>query len=77
MKGRLNSELVSKQLELIQLRNTSKAFLGAMILENTADHLIHIKWKHDKEEVELIADLNTYNFEIRAFQNGDLKSYHY
>ena len=77
MKDRLKSELVVKQLQLIQLRNTSSAFLGTMTLVDTEDQFLHIKWENENDLIELIADLNTYNFEIRFLHNGDLKSYHY
>jgi sucrose phosphorylase len=64
MKDRLKSELVSKQLELIQLRNTSTAFSGGMTLVESQDHMLHIKWNIKGEQLELIANLDDCRFII-------------
>ncbi|MCB4806805.1 sucrose phosphorylase [Tamlana sp. 62-3] len=60
----LKQDVVLKQLELMRLRNTSKAFSGSVKINPSATHKIDITWSNLGESVQLIADLKTVNFNI-------------
>lgn len=60
----LQKEVVIKQLELIRLRNTSKAFFGTVTFENTAEDMLKITWTNDKDFAMLSANLKTLTFSI-------------
>lgn len=60
----LKTDVVRYQLEMIRLRNTSKAFLGEMHIKNTSENKIDIIWENDGESVRLKADLETFEYEI-------------
>jgi sucrose phosphorylase len=64
VKNGLKTDIVKKQLEIIRLRNTSKAFLGVVEINDTFDDIVDIKWTNNKALVHLKADLKTYNFTI-------------
>ncbi len=66
----LKTAIVKKQLEIIRLRNTSKAVLGQIEINDAIEDKIDIKWINDKSVVHLKADLDTYNFTIEQFENG-------
>ncbi|TCK67574.1 maltooligosyl trehalose synthase [Winogradskyella wandonensis] len=61
---RLKLDVVKKQLEIIRLRNTSKAFLGNFKIEATTNDLIHLSWRNNSHSVKLEANLNDYKFKI-------------
>lgn len=60
----LKEEVVIKQLELIRLRNTSKAFLGQVTFHNVSDHDINILWTNGNNKAHLKANLKTYEYSI-------------
>ncbi|WP_341217164.1 sucrose phosphorylase [uncultured Wocania sp.] len=60
----LKRDVVINQLELIRLRNTSKAFLGTIRINETSDKEIDIKWINQNEVAHLTANLKTCNFTI-------------
>ncbi|MEY4926935.1 MAG: hypothetical protein RI894_1371 [Bacteroidota bacterium] len=64
IKKRLNDAVVSKQLDLIRLRNTSKAFQGTAVFNEVAEDQLHITWTNGPEIVELKANLKTHEFSI-------------
>jgi sucrose phosphorylase len=64
----LKLDLVQKQLEMIKLRNMSKAFDGKVQFEECSSHEIRILWSHQTEKVSLRANLNTLDFVIQKLQ---------
>ena len=60
----LQTEVVTRQLEIIRLRNTSKAFLGTVEFKETSEEEIHIIWKNSGEFCELTGNLKTHEFSI-------------
>ena len=70
----LKSRIVKDQLKLIQLRNQSKAFLGAVSFRDSAVDEIDITWEYENELVQLTADLKTYHFDVHYFKNGVKKT---
>ncbi|WP_395054555.1 glycosidase [Flavobacterium sp.] len=66
----LKKDVVKKQLELIRLRNTSKAFLGTVEINTNQTDVIDIKWQNDGQIAHLIANLNTCNFTIHHTENA-------
>jgi sucrose phosphorylase len=70
----LKKEVVTKQLEIIRLRNTSKAFSGTVAFKETTDEEINIIWTNDGEFAQLQANLKTHDFSIRYSELGHEKS---
>lgn len=66
----LKTEVVKKQLEIIRLRNTSNAFLGQVVINDTVDEVIDIKWVNGDAVVHLKANLQTNGFTIQHTENG-------
>lgn len=71
IKEGLRKEVVLQQLKMIRLRNSSKAFQGDMIINETSEELISIRWSKDKEYAELSANLKTHNFSISFSEGGE------
>ncbi len=65
----LKKDVVKKQLELIRLRNTSKAFLGTVEINSNQTNIIDIIWQNDNQIAHLIANLNTRSFIIQHTEN--------
>ena len=74
----LKRKIVKEQLQLIRLRNQSKAFLGDLRFNNISINKIDMIWADENESVQLIADLKTYHFDVHQIKNGVIKtmSYH-
>ncbi|MFD0989314.1 sucrose phosphorylase [Mariniflexile jejuense] len=70
----LKKDIVKIQLELIRLRNTSKAFLGNIVINHTADDLIDIEWVNGIDKARLKANLQTKIFSVTFTQNGVQKN---
>jgi sucrose phosphorylase len=66
----LKTEVVQNQLEIIRLRNTSKAFSGQVDINDTVDSIIDIKWVNGETVAQLKANLQTKNFTIDHSENG-------
>jgi len=66
----LKTEIVKKQLEIIRLRNTSKAFLGQVEINDVIEDKIDIKWINDTSVIHLKADLDSYKFTIEHIEQG-------
>jgi sucrose phosphorylase len=66
----LKTEVVNKQLEIIRLRNTSKAFSGQIEIIDNVDSIIDIKWVNDGTIAHLKANLQTKGFTIDHTENG-------
>ncbi|TBN01824.1 sucrose phosphorylase [Hyunsoonleella flava] len=71
----LKRKVVLNQLELLRLRNTSKAFSGTVRINETSNKIIDIKWINQNEFAHLTANLDSYNFTINYSEAGELKSY--
>jgi sucrose phosphorylase len=69
----LKRKLVLSQLELLRLRNTSKAFLGSMQINETSDKEIDMKWVNQNEFAHLTANLKTCNFSINYSEAGETR----
>ncbi len=60
----LKTNIVRNQLELIRLRNTSKAFSGWVKINDSDDSYIDILWTNKNESAHLKANLKTFSFII-------------
>jgi sucrose phosphorylase len=60
----LEKPVVKKLIEIIRLRNESKAFDGDFRIEKTPDHLLSIIWKKDSAKAQLTVDLSAMKAEI-------------
>ncbi|WP_434036458.1 alpha-amylase family glycosyl hydrolase [Formosa sp. 4Alg 33] len=69
----LKTNIVRNQLELIRLRNTSKAFLGTVTINDSNDSEINVLWKNQKEVAHLIANLKNHTFTIDYTEAGRSK----
>lgn len=72
----LQKEVVKNQLEIMRLRNTSKAFLGQIEINKASktESEIDILWKNNEEEVHLKANLKSYSFTINYTENNMSKT---
>ncbi|MBT8376234.1 MAG: glycosidase [Bacteroidia bacterium] len=66
----LKIDIVKNQLELIRLRNNSKAFLGVLKINTTQKHKISFTWKNKEHFAELKANLITKKFTISYNESG-------
>ncbi|MDO7172043.1 glycosidase [Mariniflexile sp. AS56] len=70
----LKTNIVRNQLELIRLRNTSKAFSGTVKINDSIDSMIDILWTNQNEFAHLKANLRTKQFSIKYLQDGVSKT---
>ena len=70
----MKKEVVLKQLDLLRLRNTSKAFSGTLEFGEAAENELHLIWRNGAELAQLNANLTTHEFSIQYTDNGELKS---
>ncbi len=73
----LKKEVVTKQLDIIRLRNTSNAFNGTVVFEETIEQEINILWTNDGDYAHLVANLKTLDFTIKCTEFGIDKIYNY
>jgi sucrose phosphorylase len=73
IKTALKKDVVTKQLDIIRLRNTSKAFLGTVAFQETKDEDINILWSHEGAFAQLEGSLKTHRFSIRYSELGEEK----
>lgn len=66
----LKKDIVKNQLEIMRLRNTLKAFSGAIKINEVSDDEIDISWTFNKEFAQLKANLKTYTFIINYTEFG-------
>jgi len=71
----LKKNIVLNQLELIRLRNTSKAFLGSVKINDCEAHQIDISWNHDNDFAHFKANLQTKLFSIKFSENDITKTW--
>jgi sucrose phosphorylase len=67
----LSKHVVLDQLELIRLRNTSRAFDGDLTLHETHPHELHMEWRNGDQALVLKADLRNHEFGIFAIEGGE------
>jgi sucrose phosphorylase len=60
----LKTDIVKNQLRLIRLRNTSKAFLGSLKINDSSEDEIDMIWSNEAHFVSLKANLKTFKFTI-------------
>lgn len=70
----LKKDIVLKQLELIKLRNTSKAFSGTAKINKTTDNEIDILWTNQNESAHLKANLKTLNYIVTLTQGSTVRT---
>lgn len=70
----LKKDIVLKQLELIKLRNTSKAFSGTAKINQSSDSEIDISWTNLNDKAHFIANLKTREFSITITQDKLVKT---
>jgi len=66
----LKKKVVQQQLEIIRLRNTSKAFQGKVEFLKTSKEQINIRWTKEGAFAQLEANLKTHEFSIRYTEAG-------
>ena len=66
----LKRAVVTDQLEIMRLRNTSRAFDGVLTINPTGEHCLHLTWTNQQCSATLIADLRTYSFSITHKQSA-------
>jgi len=66
----LKRSIVKDQIRLLQMRNKSHAFRGAIQLHKTDRHRLHISWQNGQASASLEADLRNFNFTAK-FDDGD------
>jgi len=71
----LKTAIVRNQLEIIRLRNTSKAFSGNVVIKDTPTYEIDILWKNKSDFAQLKANLITRTFIITYTENGENKTF--
>ncbi|MGB6269688.1 MAG: glycosidase [Olleya sp.] len=77
VKKGLQNKSVLNQLEIIKLRNTSKAFLGDVTFNKSSEYQLDILWKNTNSSVHLKANLKTFSFNITDTENNKTKVYNY
>jgi sucrose phosphorylase len=70
----LKKDIVLKQLQLIRLRNTLKAFQGEIIFTESSEKELIITWKKNKTYAKLIADLKSLSFSISVIDENHKKT---
>ena len=66
----LKKEIVINQLKIMRLRNTLKAFLGKVSIENVPENKLSILWSNKDSNAHLKADLKTCTFSISYTENN-------
>jgi sucrose phosphorylase len=66
----ISKGVVSNQLKIMQLRNTSKAFDGDIKINDTSKNEIDILWKNGNTFAHLKANVKTYRFSIYYSEFG-------
>ena len=69
----LKKRVVRKQLEMIRLRNSSKAFSGSVAFPMSNEEQINIIWTNGDDSAQLVGNLKTHTFSIRYREAGEEK----
>ncbi|WP_341215449.1 sucrose phosphorylase [uncultured Wocania sp.] len=64
------TDVVMGQLEIMRLRNTSKAFRGEIKINDVAENLIDILWSNGNDFAHLKVNLITFKFSISYSESG-------
>ncbi|NNG08828.1 MAG: glycosidase [Arenibacter sp.] len=70
VKKGLDKAVVLQQLSIMRLRNTSKAFMGSLKINETSDGKLDLLWAYQNASAQLRADLRTLVFTI-DFKEGE------
>lgn len=70
----LKKEVVLKQLDMLRLRNTSKAFSGTLEFGVAAENELNLIWRNEEEFAQLNANLTTHEFSIQYTDSGEVKT---
>lgn len=73
----LKKDIVLNQLKIMRLRNTSKAFLGEIKINEAPDDEIDISWKFNEDFAQLKANLKTFMFTINYSESGTNKTFNF
>ena len=65
----LKRKVVANQLQLMRLRNTSKAFLGKMTIHDSPENKISISWTNENCIAKLKANLIDFSFKVSHSEN--------
>ena len=65
----LKRKVVANQLQLMRLRNTSKAFLGKMTIHDSLEKEISISWTNENCIAKLEANLINFSFKVSHSEN--------
>jgi len=71
VKQGLKKQIVKDQLKIMHLRNTLKAFLGQIKINNVANNKLSILWKFKDSSANLEANLETFIFSISYEENNE------
>ena len=74
IKAGLQKEVVLKQLDMLRLRNTSKAFSGTLEFGDAYENELNLIWRNENELAQLKANLTTHEFTIQYTDSGELKN---
>ncbi len=66
----LKKDIVINQLEIMRIRNTSKAFSGTPLINDISASEIDISWSYNNNFAQLKANLQTHNFTINYTESG-------
>jgi sucrose phosphorylase len=69
----LKTPIVKNQLKIMRLRNTSKAFLGEVNINDSEENILDITWSSKNEFAQLKVDLTKYSFSIHYSEEGACK----
>ena len=69
----LLKDVVLNQLQLMRLRNTSKAFLGEICINDSNENELDITWAFKEDFAQLKANLTTYNFTVNYTDTEGIK----
>ncbi len=66
-------EVVLQQLSIMRLRNTSKAFMGSLKINETSDGKLDLLWTYQNTSAQLRADLETLVFTIASKEGEEVE----
>lgn len=70
----LNKDIVLNQLQLMRLRNTSKAFSGIIEINDSKENELNITWSSKNDFAQLKANLKTFSFNVKYSDNKITKT---
>ena len=73
VKKGLEKDVVLQQLSIMRVRNTSKAFMGNLRINETTDGQLDLLWTFQNARAQLRADLQTLAFTIEYTEGAEVK----